>query len=79
MRNVTLGVLGSGIILLGVVVVFGIFLINTYADVPEVTVTIEYNIATIIVALLGGSGIAIFSGTYAISKFMGKDVGKKSE
>ena len=62
-------VLGA-IVMLAAVVLSGVLLLNAYADDPAVSVTLDYDIATVLGALMGGTGIAVFGGTYAIGKFL---------
>lgn len=57
------------IVLLIIAVLMGWVLSIAFADIEDVSVSVEYNIAAIIGALLGGSGVAIFGVTYARSKF----------
>lgn len=69
MKKSALEILVIAIVLLIVTVLMGWVLSFAYADIEDVSVSIEYNIAGIIGALLGGSGIAVAGIGYAKSKF----------
>jgi hypothetical protein len=67
------------IVLLIIAVLMGWVLSIAFADIEDVSVSVEYNIAAVIGALLGGSGVAIFGVTYAQSKFAEWPKGKDKE
>jgi uncharacterized membrane protein YciS (DUF1049 family) len=64
LRNIP-EVLIIAIILLAVTVAGGKYLLISFAEIEGVTVTIEYNIATILGVLLGGVGISVGGVAYA--------------
>jgi len=60
-------VLSAVLILLFACCLGGYLLVNAYADIPEVTVTIEYDVAKILGVLMGG--IAIPTAVVGFAKY----------
>ena len=70
MNSIIKTILVIAIVLLVVTVLMGWGLTSAFAGIEDVSVSVDYDIAGIIAALLGGSGIAIAGIGFANSKFV---------